>query len=257
MEEKKTLELEEQQERQEREQQEQYEAQLEKAAELLDENGDLDASKYLDAIKAEKARRREQRTKVLLDRIAMAVIAVVFFCGLITTSMVIFNMIVDRVHRDNLRNANYVVDDINNYFPAPEYKTYAVDDANAVDFTAMIEDHGGKNVRYDAVENTINFEMADGTSVSFRSEEVYDYDCCNHLVSGILVKGVDPNICPVVDVESKPDNMAFAADANFSTSKSGAEALEFFLSAEVKNIDDRINLTKKYIKNNKEEEDDE
>lgn len=129
----------------------------------------------------------------------------------------------------------------------------------------MIEDYGGKDVRFDATENTINFKMADGTSVSFCSAEVDDYDCVYddkynydhddglHLISSILVKDVDPNICPVVHVVAKPENMAFAADGYFYSSKAGAETLRYFLSVDAKNIDDRINMTKKHIKEEEEE----
>ncbi|MBR0402938.1 hypothetical protein IJI55_00075 [Candidatus Saccharibacteria bacterium] len=85
--EKKTLEERQQEHDQHQEEQEQYEAQLEKAAELLDENGDLDASKYLDAIKAEKARRREQRIGAFLHKIRVAIFTVVFFCGLIAMAV--------------------------------------------------------------------------------------------------------------------------------------------------------------------------
>lgn len=251
MSEEKKQQEEQQEQMQQEQEQEQQERQkkLQQAAKLLDEDGNLDISKYVDRIEAEKRRRIMAPIEEAMPWIVGTVVTALVVYIIIAVCSFSKGIFCNRAATRNLRQNGYVVD------------TDLIE-ARTVDFIQMIEDNGGECITVAPSKNEIEFMLGEyevaieGGTVEPRDEwDEYETDDLRlSELPTIYVRGEDDTwLCGVAEVDTQESEtlkggLTYASDAYFCTTRAGEVMIKHFFSVETDDIEEKIEKTEEYMK---------
>ncbi|MBR0402936.1 hypothetical protein IJI55_00065 [Candidatus Saccharibacteria bacterium] len=236
-----------QQEKQEQREQQERQKKLQQAAKLLDKDGNLDVSKYVDRIESEKHRRVMAPIKEAMPWVVGTAVACLVTYAIIAIFSFSKGIICNRAAARELRQNDYVVE------------TDRIE-GRTIDFIKIIKDNGGEYVTIIPGKNKIKFSMGEydvtinGGTVAPRADwdeyETDDLKLSEH--PSIYVKRKDDGWLYNAEVNTQESEtlrgeLVYASNVYFCTTRAGEAMIKFFFSVDTYDAKKKAEETEEYM----------